>query len=298
MELATWGEQHVDLSFAGFQFRIEGLTQEQCAPIRQRYGLNPDQASIQRCQATICAAEKAFPRHSIERYNDPQTGYRQLIEEVADSKLSVEGVDYRGEISLTPDAGGVLYTNTATEAATSVVFENFLRILSALMALELRGLLLHSAGVVINDKAYLCLGRSGAGKSTLAAKALEAGATILSDDGNLLLPSPEGGYEVAPVPFAGDLGQTACQGNRPYPVAGLFWLCQSDELAVETLSPGVAFGRLMACAPTVNSLHSRGPQLEDVLLEILAILPFHQLKSRAGDDFTTIYSRILEANHT
>ena len=87
---------------------------------------------------------------------------------------------------LEQELSGTLFSNDMLALSQPMVIENYLRLVTAYAALSMGGVLFHSAGVVVDGRAYLFVGRSGAGKSTLARLALATGTDILSDDNNLL----------------------------------------------------------------------------------------------------------------
>jgi len=75
------------------------------------------------------------------------------------------------------------------------------------------GVLLHAAAIVVDDRAFLLLGRSGAGKSTWAWSAKASGAGFLSDDVVAVQAGPAGA-RVLSVPF---------RANHPTPLPPARW---------------------------------------------------------------------------
>ncbi len=57
-----------------------------------------------------------------------------------------------------------------------------------LIALDVGGILLRSAGIVLDGRGYACFGPSGAGKTTLMHLALDAQLPVLGDEAVLLIP--------------------------------------------------------------------------------------------------------------
>ena len=173
------------------------------------------------------------------------------------------------------------------------VIENFLRVFAAYQALSARGIVLHSAGLVIDDRAYLFAGRSGAGKTTLTRKGHQAGAGVLSDDVNLVLPGA-GGYEAHAVPFTGEFGRTLAQvgGLAAYPVAGLVLLERGERLDVEPIRPSAAVARLLVASPFVNTESAVAESLLEVLSTLVARLPVIALRCRREDGFDEIMAAV------
>ncbi len=290
----SWGSETFDLVFGGMHFRIEGLTADQGQSVFQRFKpLAAYRAQASRSYTTIRTAQMAFDEPDVMRYTDLNCGYSPLITETSDG-VWVEGLNFRGKIQLHPNMRGTLYTSEPSNLADPTVFENFLRLYTAYAVLRQGGVLLHSAGVVVNNRAWLFIGSSGAGKSSIAKLALAAGADILSDDINILLPNDEGGFNAGPVPFAGDLGQVACNKRGTSPVAATICLRQSSAMRLRAMQKSAAYSRLMTCSPTVNISHTHNDRLHDVLIDLLQVAPSFELNFSLQDEFDDIYRMMRE----
>ena len=176
------------------------------------------------------------------------------------------------------------------------MYENFLRILTAYALLARNGLLLHSAAIVLDGCVHVFLGRSGAGKTTLSRLALAGGVAVLSDDANVLLKAPGGGYAAGAVPFAGELGQLTQQAVGPFPVAGLFWLEKAARNQVLDMNPALQVARLMACTPALNVDPYRRELLLDSLSDLVRTLPLRCLRFSATSGFEEIRAQLRAAN--
>jgi len=288
----TWGNATVAIDFSGLRFHLQGLDAAQCGPIAARFG-SAAQAAPRQAPIVIQTGYRDFADPDTGRFNNPLSGYCPVIAYSARG-VEVEGLGFRATITFAPVLAGTLCTHSREDLADPFVFENFLRIITAFAVLARGGLLLHSSGIVRDGKAWLFLGRSGAGKTTLARKALATGADILSDDGNVLLPDGQGGFEAGPVPFAGELGQVPCRDQRPAPVAGIFWLHKSEALQVQGVAPAIAYSRVMVCSPTVNVCPEAEEQLHEVLLQLLQQVPVLQLDFSLQHDFDAIFACIRQ----
>jgi hypothetical protein len=286
-----WGEEDLRLNFSGLEYHLLGLTPGQRRQICDRFELSEaDYVPVaQSIQVVACQAD--FTEEDIEKYIHPVSGYAPVVE-TAGSTVAVEGIGFRGAFELGGEKRAFLATRSAERLDTTFVFENFLRVISAYAAVRMGGLLLHSAGVVVNEQAYLFLGRSGAGKTTMARKALTAGAEILSDDGNLLLPEEDGGFSAGPVPFAGELGQVPQQHPRKRPVKALIWLSKGDLAGIRQLSRAQAYSRILVCAPTVNADEQQFETVDAVLEQLSVAQPCFELVSGLVDDFNSIRQMI------
>jgi len=110
------------------------------------------------------------------------------------------------------------------------------------MALHTKGLLIHSAGMVLQDNGYIFPGKSGAGKSTLS-RQLEGleDFELLSDD-RMIVRKKDNVFYAYGTPWPGEAGVAV---NKGVPLTGLFFIHHADENRVETLAPKTAVERLM-----------------------------------------------------
>ncbi|BAO43701.1 hypothetical protein TBH_C0764 [Thiolapillus brandeum] len=267
------------------------MSDAQVFRIEQRYGRAiPEQHTrVEAIQTGVCKGD--LPVHDDPLRYSENNLYTPLTRQDARG-LDVEGYGFQARIDLKPGFHGQLWGENEILLARSIVFENYLRTVAAYAALQRRGLFLHSAGIVVDNQAWLFLGRSGAGKTTLSRLALKQGADILSDDANMLLPDAAGRYHAGPVPFAGELGDVNKDARQDYPVAGLLWLEQDDCLECADLPPAQQLARTMACCPVVNVDPFRGEKLLDVIENLLKQVPMRVLHFRKTDPFEAILKAI------
>ena len=174
--------------------------------------------------------------------------------------------------------------------------KTFYGYLTAHRALALGGAVLHSAGLVFDGRAYIFVGRSNVGKTTLTRKAYEAGATVLSDDINLVLPQA-GGYRAFAVPFTGEFGRTVVhdETEASYPVAGIVLLEQAETLEARKIGRRQAVARLMVGCPFVNTDEHETNTLFDNLAAMVANLPVIRLQNRREDTISDIMDSVRGA---
>jgi hypothetical protein len=197
--------------------------------------------------------------------------------------LRFAGDRFLGSMTLKPALGLEIWLPEDQEVCEFGVFENLARLLLAYGMLLSGGVLLHSAGILVNGRAHLFAGQSGAGKSTLSRSALDAGLGVLSDDINAVIPGGNG-YVATKLPFTGDLGRTETAAGK-YPVAAVYRLKQAARSALRRCSPGEALSRLLACAPYVNADRHRMPLLMDNLQAILGGgLPYFEIECSLGGE--------------
>jgi hypothetical protein len=195
--------------------------------------------------------------------------------------FQLTGINFEAQVGLTSSHRlARLAVAKEHELAQPNVVENFLRFFAAHRALQQRGLVLHSAGLVFDGQAYIFPGRSNTGKTTLTRKAYKHGARVLSDDINLLLPGKEG-YQAHAVPFTGEFGRTLDHsgGQDAYPVAGIILLEQGEDLVTKTVTTADAVATLLTGCPFVNTDAEESSRLFDAVINLVTQVPVTRLVS-------------------
>lgn len=186
-------------------------------------------------------------------------------------------------------ADSALYLNRKEKTGTLFVdarlmpvsLETCLRAVFAAL-LSWRGdILLHAAGILRNDFAYVFFGPSEAGKSTIST--LRDGGKALSDETMILY--VKGGEVLAQgTPFWGDL-QTIENTPTPFPVTGLYLLHKSETVRLERMKPSQAVAQILA------NIHSAGQDkfsaqlIQKSLEKIVAKVPCYSLHFTKNEEF-------------
>lgn len=237
----AWGPHSLTLDIAG-PVCFKGLSQAQLSAVEKRYGRSDDSSKEAMQVRVMRMREEEFVLFD-------RTGWEYTLDiDYEADQVRIAGYNFVGLIVIEPELSAALWTFEDDSDEFPSVFENFYRILVAYQALARGGLLLHSAGILLEDRAHVCYGHSGAGKSTLAGLALKSNHKILSDDLNLIVDVDN--PRVRRIPFAGEFGRAPI-GTEIHPLGGLFRL-QQGENRRERISLAVAFGSIIASAPFVN----------------------------------------------
>ncbi|MCU0237535.1 MAG: hypothetical protein MUC72_10685 [Acidobacteria bacterium] len=104
------------------------------------------------------------------------------------------------------------------------------------------GALMHAAGMVSANRAYLFAGASGAGKSTFAQLLVQAKAGRMLSDERIIVRGISGKMVAFGTPWAGTAG---IAGNGSAPLTGLFLLRHGLENRMTKLAPDAALDRLL-----------------------------------------------------
>ncbi len=293
--IRSWGNQSLSLQLPALSVNLQGLTTHQRETLSnayQSYLCEPDDCDITSYMSRL----ESMP--DIDQNDITIDGqYALKIDRTLNtSMVQVTGVNFIATISdgLKAKESNLSVINEE-DLVSPIVFENYLRVLAAHYVLKQGGLLLHSAGLIIDGAAYLFPGFSNAGKTTLARKAFDQNILILSDDINLVLPS-KGGYEAYAVPFSGEFGSRLdpVVDEKYYPLAGIAFLKQGERLETECVDPPFAFSHLLTTCPFVNKDEHEFEALFDAVSNLLKCIPTIQLISRKDDDVTDIIEAVRQ----
>ncbi|MCU0788543.1 MAG: hypothetical protein MUC91_10205, partial [Verrucomicrobia bacterium] len=202
----AWGPASIALRLPVCGIAIEGLSAGQRDTIARNHpSFLAAEGALHGSAGVVCQAGRLPEPLSIQARELICAGQYAPRQVRRGGGLEVTGINFTAWIPLeaAEPAAARLCVVREEELPQPVVLENFLRILLAHRVLGFGGMLLHSAGLVVGGRALLFVGRSNAGKTTLSRKADAAGARVLSDDINLVLPAADG-YAVHSVPFTGE----------------------------------------------------------------------------------------------
>jgi hypothetical protein len=280
---SPWGDQCRHLGLPGGPYSITGLSAAQADVIDRECA-----------RVLIGALQSGRGPHETAIYRVEPEFFRAI---------TLEGTTYTLDVETTPDAVRIAAMHflgvvpSAQEAAAGVwtsvednwfqsVFENYLRVLVAHRLLLRDGLMLHSAGVILDDAACLFVGASGAGKSTLARKAFAAGFRVLGDDLNAVVEiSSE--TAVAQLPFTGEFRHQALVRD-PVPLESLFVLEKGETVACTRLSSGEAAAEVIATAPFVNHGQANLDALLATVANVATRIPVARLTTAVDSSFDEI----------
>ncbi len=274
------------------------MSHSQRTVLEKRYAtfLAPAESVTSQCQVLPDQTAARNP----ERFVGPTGEYAMELAHSAEG-IEVTGYNFRTVLSLVPDFNGRLWAHDEIELTQNIVMENYLRIVTAYAALFQGGLLLHSAGLVLEGRAHLFLGRSGAGKTTLSRLAQGAGAKVLSDDINVIIPE-NGGYVALPVPFAGELGAASEATTGCFPLAGMHIIEKGAPLRIKSMSSAQCLAKLLVCTPFVNEDPFRLDRVMDTVTDLSHSYVGGVLRFGPEDTFESIddveHSQLVSRNRT
>ena len=107
------------------------------------------------------------------------------------------------------------------------------------------GLIVHSAGMVINGKVYIFPGISGAGKSTITSCLLKNDTFHVLNDDRMIIRYQQNNFHAYGTPWPGEAGISV---NTSEKLGGIFFLNKARENRIEKISPQNGFEKLMPVA--------------------------------------------------
>ena len=283
VEGEPWGDHRRLLDLPGGPFLVTGLSPSQAELMDREYS----SVIAATLSSSDCLHETAVLRAGPDFFREFDIeGWEYTLDlDSAPDHLRLAALQFAALVAWASHATAGLWTSVEDTWFQGVI-ENYLRVMVAHRLLLRDGILLHSAGAVIDGSACLFIGASGAGKSTLARKALDAGAPVLSDDLNAVV-----GLSVEPavaqLPFTGELRDQATFDGT-VPLRGIFLLDKGGSVACEPLSRGEAVAAIVATAPFIN----RGADNLDSLVvtadALTARIPVARLTSAENSAFEEI----------
>lgn len=278
-----WGGERRLLDLPGGPFHVIGLSARQAGLMDREYASVLVEGPSAGCVPHETAVWRVEPGYFRELELEGWT-YTLDLEATAE-RLRIAALHFAALVPRADGAAAGMWTSVEDRWFQGVI-ENYLRVMVAHRLLLRGGLLLHSAGTVVDGSAFLFVGASGAGKSTVARKALAAGAPVLSDDLNAVVDTA-GSPAVARLPFTGELrDQHAFDGTVP--LAGIAVLGKGDAVSCEALGRAEAAAAIVATAPYIN----RGADdLEGLMAAAVALaerVPVARLTSARSSSFDEI----------
>lgn len=298
--LERWGSESITFRLPTCTVGLEGLGAGQRDTIARTHPLFVTAEDALPAASRIRCEAGRLPRPlSVPAGDLTSAGQYAPIQVRQDGRVDVTGINFTARIPL---AGAMatagppvarLCVAREEELAQPMVLENFLRILLAHRVLAFGGMLLHSAGVVVDGRAFVFVGRSNAGKTTLSRKADAEGLPVLSDDINLVLPAGDG-FAVHSVPFTGEFRRRVPVEPGAVPLGGVLLLEKGPRLELCRVGAAAAVSALFAQSPFVNTSVEEAAGLLESLAGLVAKVPVARLAVTMENGFSGIMNAVEE----
>ena len=199
--------------------------------------------------------------------------------------LNFSAPGYQGYIN---DKSGFGYLELSSAYPIEEI-DYFLRVALALIAHNAGCILMHTAGIIRNNHAYLFFGHSGSGKTTICRSSINTSSLdaykILNDD--LILLQPKGKIWLAHgTPF---WNPTQIEpSNQNAPVVGMYYLIQDKQVFTHILSKSMAIAALFSNTPVIPQDTVRSIQLLNLLDQIQNSVPVYELHFLPDNSFWNV----------
>ena len=219
------------------------------------------------------AGRNRTPASVINIYSQQSAG-RKKNAAAGKATISGEG-EYEGAFNLHSRTGRI---NLDGPDNTAILI-NFLTQIFARLVVAGKGIMLHSACVIRQNKAYLFYGASGAGKSTVCR--FSPGCPIASDDLTAVR-KIRGHFQAWGIPQMDRFPAPAKYG--PYPIGGLFKLVKDRKTALSRLDSATAVASAMALRKNESERGTIGKTLA-LLGELTDHVPAYELHFKKDISF-------------
>ena len=293
------GKVSLTFTIGGIPVRVTGFDEVQAASLLHRHGIFCRRSETEdRPRMEVSVRRAGRPAFLIVRADvDPgapggTTGpseYYRIHTRWETGALLATSYEWAASIDFTGATGDLVLADSALygRAEFDRSLENFLRVVYSHLAIPANGFLLHSAGLVRSDRAFLFFGPSGAGKTTVTT--LSPGAKVLSDDLTMVMRGDGNQYAACSVPFRG-LFAPRPESAATYPLAGLFRLVQDTTDSLEPLDGAAAVGEVVGSLPFVMDRPEMAGAAIDTVSAVASQVPVFRLHFRKD----TTFWRVLE----
>lgn len=188
---------------------------------------------------------------------------------VQDDRLMIMSNEYSGYMDLRKMEGELNILPTWALAA----FVNFLKNLYSALILFGEGLMLHAAGVVKDDMAYIFFAPSGGGKSTVAR--LSSDYTILTDE-LVAVRRANGSFNAYSTPFWGSNRDEGRGISSSFKIGGLFKLVKDNKVYLKRFPHSRAIAEILTVPQCYYDLESV-EKLLNSFMSLVGAVPCYEL---------------------
>ena len=264
------------VSFASGQIRIDlNLDDPRLAEaFRRKY------------QLFLCEGEGGFPVHVRWEAGEAYFAQNSVELNYSPEAASIIAPGYEGITRLGHGASLELRAANPVEGV-----EYFLRMVTAMLAFQAGGLLIHGAGIFHQGKGYIFFGRSGSGKTTVSRYSQQD--LVLNDD--FLVLRPEGvAWWADATPFTNPT--QVPPSNQAMPLHGFFKLVQDKTVFLTQMTAAQAAGELMTGLPFVSGDADRLPRVMQRSAQIASTVPIYWLHFKNDNSFWAVIDKQIGYN--
>lgn len=252
------------MSLAGIGLGFQSSNPEIIRKLEQRYACFQNTDSI---DATITVL--IDNKREVENLQD-QEQYLGSTQYISRTRNTL------GKMNLETTSGELILSRTVSIPE----IEYFVRGVYAILSFKSGCLMLHSAGVVRDNKAYIFIGHSGSGKSTISQ--LSMNYDILNDDLILLRPEKERWLAYSTPFWNPGLRKDV---NLQAKVHSLFSLAKDKDVFLQKVEKSIAIAELITNVPVIPINPDLMDQLIDLCSHLLDQVQMYRLHFRKDPSF-------------
>jgi hypothetical protein len=266
----------LDLDFSGIRLRLEGLTPSLSSRISQEWAaFTTDDACDPFLRLRLSYADGPLPEGAFA-----PKAMTSALEEGRASFFMAEG-----SATILDDGAGEVELLRGTGERGYYALLNLLRACLAWRLPSRGGMLLHAAGLVVGERAFVLVGPEGSGKSSWARLGESAGCRVLSDD--LVLMDGAGADLEA---LGSPLRSTHQAEYRPgrWPLAAVLFPRHGERTALDPVDMLVARARLVANLTFIADAVEKDERIAPLLDRITRSVPCSQLTFALDSSFVEL----------
>jgi len=152
------------------------------------------------------------------------------------------------------------------------------------------GIIIHAAGIILNERGYIFAGKSGAGKSTLSKEfVLRNNSEVLSDD-RIVVRKINNLFQAYGTPWQGEAEMAM---NKGVPLSGIFFLSHGSYNRIEEIKPQEALEKLL---PVVSIPWYDKEVMISILTfcgDIISNIPVYELFFKPDREIIDVFEKFL-----
>ncbi len=236
------------------------------------------------------SVESLYPGFLSEDDSD----FELIVRSYSSKKLTESGIDHHPELEIFPKMIELTFPDAAgrinlvrnmgyligEEKTFSISLDYFLKVLFSVLIFEKGGLLVHSAGIKMQNIGYGFIGHSGAGKTTISKNSPFG--EVLNDDLVSFLPNSNQDWKICSTPFSNVRIHTR---NFCANLNQIFFLSKAERVIFEPIGIGEAISEFFANIPVLPQNNDWVPFILERVNLILTSTKFCRLHFTPDSSF-------------
>lgn len=152
------------------------------------------------------------------------------------------------------------------------------------------GIIIHAAGIIMNERGYIFAGKSGAGKSTISRLfAFRSGIEVLSDD-RIVIRKIDDTFMAFGTPWPGEAGIAV---NRGVKLSGIFFITQASYNRIEEIKPQKALENILPVVSIPWYDENIMTKILNFCEVVISNIPSYKLHFKPGTEVADVFEKFL-----